>query len=507
MALAVIHSRAILGVDAPQVTIEVHLSTGMPAFTLVGLAEISVKEARDRVRSAIINAGFEFPSKRLTVNLAPADLPKESGRFDLPIALGILAVTDQLSSRLLSTHEFIGELALSGQLRSVKGVLPAALAAKKAKRILMIPTVDASQAELITDCEHKSASNLLDVCHYLDGVKLLKLDTHKQKIKTTSTRDLTDIIGQEHGKRALEVSAAGSHNLLFLGPPGTGKTMLATRMIDLMPDMDDEEALQTAAVISLTDQEIGKHNWKKRPLRTPHHTCTRAALIGGGGNKPHPGEISLAHNGLLFLDEIPHFSRATLDALREPLESGEVIISRAKTKTKFPAKFQLLAALNPSPSGFYEGNNTRTSPQEIMRYLSKISGPLLDRFDLSVEIPLLPKGALAKGENRGESTEKVKERVIQAQQIMRNRQNKLNAHLTPKEIEEYCKLETQDANFLETALHRLGLSVRAYHRIIRVSRTLADLESNPNIQRHHITEALGYRAMDRLLQRLAEELG
>lgn len=506
MSLAVVYTRATIGVQAPSVMVEVHISNGLPGLTLVGLPETTVKEARDRVRSALINNGFTFPAKRITVNLAPADLPKEGGRYDLPIALAILAASEQLPSEKLAHYEFLGELALSGALRSVSGAIPAVIAATEAKRELILAAVNGKEAGLLPQNTTRVAEHLLEVCAFLQGKSDLPIAiAPPAALVPTEQLDLQEIIGQEQAKRTLEIAAAGGHNLLLIGPPGTGKTMLANRLNGLLPPLSDQEAQESIAVASLRHHLDDPPPWRQRPFRAPHHSASMAALVGGG-SLPRPGEISLAHNGVLFLDELPEFERRVLDALREPLESGEIIISRANAKIRFPARVQLIAAMNPSPTGHYQGIHSRTPPQQILRYLSRLSGPFLDRFDLSIEVPLLPPGMLGKQSSTGESSRQVRQRVLVARERQQERAGKVNALLNNREVDRDCHLAAADAHFLEETLNKLGLSVRAWHRILKVARTLADLSGEKSIDKRHLCEALSYRRMDRLLLQLHRSL-
>ncbi|MCS2168975.1 YifB family Mg chelatase-like AAA ATPase [Scandinavium sp. TWS1a] len=498
MSLSIIYTRAALGVNAPLITVEVHISNGLPGLTMVGLPETAVKEARDRVRSAMINSGYEFPAKKITINLAPADLPKEGGRYDLPIAIALLAASEQLNTTRLNQYELIGELALTGALRGVTGAISGAMEAISAGRQIIVAAENAPEVGLIGGTDCFIASHLQEVCAFLEGRIPLQHPEMLEDIPTAIEADISDVIGQQQGKRALEIAAAGGHNLLLVGPPGTGKTMLASRLPGILPSLSSQEALESAAILSLTSAGHLHQQWRKRPFRSPHHSASITAMVGGG-TIPAPGEISLAHNGILFLDELPEFERRVLDALREPIESGKIHISRTRAKITYPARFQLIAAMNPSPTGHYQGNHNRSSPEQILRYLARLSGPFLDRFDLSLEIPLPPPGLLSQRPEKGESSMIVKTRVIAAQQIQLSRQGKLNALLGNNEIKTWCELQEEDAAWLEQAFAHLGLSIRAWQRLIKVSRTLADLAGAEKITRVHLQEALGYRAIERLL--------
>lgn len=497
MSLAVLFSRALTGMEAPLVTVEVHLANGLPSFTIVGLPETEVKESKDRVRAALLNARFEFPSRRITVNLAPADLPKESGRFDLPIAIGILVASGQIPGDKLKQYEFAGELALTGDLRPIRGALAMAFKAHGDARAFILPRASAQEASLVRDASVLAARSLLQVCAHLAGREALAPYTSEAVEADTQYPDFAEVKGQSQAKRALEVAAAGRHSVLMMGPPGTGKTMLASRFPGILPSMTDAEALEAAAVQSLANGGFNVARWKRRSYRSPHHTASAVALVGGGGN-PRPGEISLAHQGVLFLDELPEFERGVLEVLREPLESGRITISRAARQADFPAEFQLVAAMNPCPCGYlgHYLNKCRCTPDQIARYRGKISGPLLDRIDLRIEVPAVPQLELVKAGN-GESSGGIRARVEAAYRRQLDRQQKPNAKLGPGEIDTYCKPVPAAEELLKGAISKMGLSARAYHRVLKVARTIADLAGAQQIGTAHVAEAIQYRKMDK----------
>ena len=501
MSLAILYSRAQEGIHAPLVTVEVHLSNGLPTLSIVGLPELAVRESKDRVRGALINSQFEFPARRITINLAPADLPKEGGRFDLPIALGILAASGQIPKQKLNDYEFAGELALSGELRAVHGILPTALAAREAGRSLVVSRQNAAEAVLVNGLACYPINHLLDVCSHLNGVQALPLQEREENIEISSAQpDMADVVGQQQARRALEISAAGSHSLLYIGPPGTGKSMLAARLPGILPPMSEDEALESAAIRSVANhQRFQAASWRQRPFRAPHHTASAVALVGGGSN-PKPGEISLAHQGVLFLDELPEYNRHVLEVLREPMENGRITISRANRQADYPARFQLIAAMNPCPCGHLGDGSQRChcTVEQITRYRNRISGPLLDRIDMHVEVPRQPISIGQPSDNRSEeSSEAIRARVIEARGRQLERQDKTNQALQGQEIETHIQLDKRCQTLIERAIEQLGLSMRAYHRIIKVARTVADLEACARIQTHHISEAIGYRRLDR----------
>ena len=503
MSLAVLRSRALAGMQAPAVSVEVHLANGLPGMTIVGLPDTEVREAKDRVRAALQNSGFDIPPRRITINLAPADLPKESGRFDLPIALGILAASHQIRGDTLERYEFAGELSLSGELRPIRGALAMAFAMVRAgdspagvqSRGFILPLANADEAALVEAAEILPARTLLEVCaHFANAPDAPRLARHlcPGLLHVVSYPDFAEVRGQQHAKRALEVAAAGAHSALLVGPPGAGKSMLAARLPGLLPPMSESEALESAAVQSLAGG-FSPQRWRQRPFRSPHHTTSGVALVGGG-SVPRPGEVSLAHHGVLFLDELPEFDRRVLEVLREPLESGQITISRAAHQADFPARFQLIAAMNPCPCGWlgHASGKCRCLEAAVLRYQSRISGPLLDRIDIQLPVAALEPDCMS-AQAEGEASSVIAVRVAQAHALQIARQGRPNSHLGPRDIDRYCAPDDAGRRLLHGAAKHLQWSARAYHRVLKVARTVADLAGSEHVASIHVAEAIGYR--------------
>jgi len=493
--LAKVYTRAGVGMEAPVVTIETHISGGLPSFAIVGLPEGAVRESKDRVRSAIMNSNFKFPQGRITVSLAPANLPKTGGRYDLPIAIGLLIASKQIKPQIIiEEFEFYGELGLDGAIRSTDGLLPAIIAASKDNHNVVLPKDDINQCALVDGIKAYPASSLLEVCGLLLAQDSVTKPSFKLDNTITYDKDLSQVKGQHHAKRALEIAASGGHNLLLIGTPGSGKTMLAQRMPSIMPPLIIDKALERASIYSVANKPLELSEMFVRPFRSPHHSSSAVALVGGGST-PKPGEISLAHEGVLFLDELPEFPRQVLEVLRQPLENGEVHLSRAQQQTTFPSSFQLVGAMNPCPCGYYGDGTTKChcTEDQINKYQSKISGPLLDRIDMILEVPPLPKDVLLNSDEQVETSETVRNRVLQAYKIQTSRQNKLNDKLETDELEKFVELDKDNKNLLDSVIEKLNLSARGYHRILKVARTIADLAQSEKVKSEHLIEAISYR--------------
>ena len=496
--LATVYTRTLIGVDAAAVAVEVHLANGLPCFNIVGLPETAIKESKERVRAALANAGFDFPARRITVNLSPADLPKSGSQFDLPIAVGVLIASSQVVVTSLENVELIGELALNGELRRVRGALPCVWAASQANKEIIVPLHNASEAGLVADATCYAAHSLLQVCKHLMGIANLSrvLPVRLDSEPPRADGDLADVKGQPHAKRALEIAAAGKHNMLMMGPPGAGKSMLAQRLPSILPPFEINEALASATVRSIAGGDFEISDWARRPFRSPHHSCSSVALIGGG-SVPRPGEVSQAHGGVLFLDEITEFTRHALEQLREPLETGYINIARASQSVRFPASCQLLAACNPCKCGYYGDDTSRCqcSAASLQMYQSKLSGPLMDRIDLHLKLSAVKLAELQKDSPPGESSAHVRERVIAARKVQLNRQGCLNSELNAQSIDPLLKLNPAETEFLLKACEKLGLSARGFYRVKKIARTIADLETSKRVERDQLAEALSYRSI------------